>query len=289
MTRIKAFVTRHPVSSYFGLTFAISWSGVLFVITRPTAMSGVNAQDSPLFPLAVVAMLAGPSLSGLLLTGLIDGRVGLRQLASRLSQWRVGAPWFAGALLTAPLLATAITVTLSTMSPEFFPGILVTRNPGAVVVLGLVVGLSAGFFEELGWTGFAIPRLTPRRGVRATGLIVGGLWSAWHMLVVTWGIGDRAGTVPLALFVIVDGLAILPAFRLLMTMVYDRTESLPLAVLMHFSLTASTLILTPRTIGAALLVYGLIFAVAVWVVVATIGWADSRRGLERRHIGRAAA
>ena len=40
--------------------------------------------------------------------------------------------------------------------------------------MGIVGGLVVGFFEELGWTGFAIPTLMRLRyGVLGTGLIVG--------------------------------------------------------------------------------------------------------------------
>ena len=273
---MRAFIARHPVATYFALTFAISWGGVLLVIAGPAGTPGVKAQDNPLFPFAVLAMLAGPSVTGLLLTGLIDGRPGLREFRSRLLKWRVGARWYAVALLAAPLLATAITLTLSRFSPGFLPGIVFREDRAGLLLLGLVVGLTAGFFEELGWTGFAIPRLRRRHGVLVTGLIVGLVWSAWHLLVVTWGIGDRAGTIPLALFVVVDGLAGLPAFRVLMVWVYDRTESLFVGMLMHFSITACTLTLTPQTTGVPLLAYGLAFAGAVWIVIAAVAVGNRR-------------
>jgi membrane protease YdiL (CAAX protease family) len=135
--------------------------------------------------------------------------------------------------------------------------------------------VTAGVFEELGWTGFAIPRLKRRYGIPATGLIVGVLWSAWHLLVVIWGIGDRAGAIAVVLFVTVDGLAGLPAFRVLMVWVYDRTESLFVGMLMHVGLTVCTLTLTPQTSGLRLLAYGLVFAAAVWAVIAAIAVSNS--------------
>ena len=276
MTTIKALVARHPVATYFALTFAISWGGVLLVIGGPSGTRGIKAQDNPLFPFAVLAMLAGPSVTGLLLTALIDGRPGLREFRSRLLTWRVGVRWYAVALLTAPLLATAIALTLSLGSNEFLPAIVVTNDSAAVLLLGLVTGLTAGFFEELGWTGFAIPRLKQRYGVLTTGLIVGLLWSAWHALVVIWGIGDRAGTIPIALFMILDGLSGLPAFRVLMVLVYDRTRSLLIGILMHVSITTSTLVLTPQTTGVLLLAYGLAFAASVWAVIAAVGVGNRR-------------
>jgi membrane protease YdiL (CAAX protease family) len=274
---MRALIARHAVAAYFVHTFTISWGGVLLAVGGPAGMTGVRAQENPLFPYAVLAMVAGPSVTAFLLTVLLDGRSGLRQFRSRLLKWRVGARWYAVALLAAPLLAAAITMTLSLFSREFRPAIVATDDKAALLLLGLVVGVTAGFFEELGWTGFAIPRLRQRYGVLATGLIVGVFWSAWHLLVVIWGMGDRAGAIPVALFVIVDGLAGLPAFRVLMVWVYDRTESLFVAILMHVGVTFSTLALTPQTTGLRLLAYGLMFAAAVWAVIAAIAVLNGRQ------------
>jgi hypothetical protein len=59
---IEALVGKHPVLTYFGLTFTISWGGV--VLDRGAAgMTGMKAQDNPLFPLAPLALVAGPSVS----------------------------------------------------------------------------------------------------------------------------------------------------------------------------------------------------------------------------------
>src|SRR5262245_19109292 len=99
MTMLKAFISKHPVLMYFVLTFTMSWGGVLLVIGGPAGMSGTMAQDNPLFPFAVLAMVAGPCVTGILLTGFLDGRAGLRRLLSRLLEWRVGVGWYAVALL----------------------------------------------------------------------------------------------------------------------------------------------------------------------------------------------
>jgi uncharacterized protein len=78
-----------------------------------------------------LAMLAGPSVAGILLTGLLYGRAGFRDLLTRMTRWRVGARWYAVALLTAPLLFTAVSLALSLTSPEFLPVIShpTTRRP----------------------------------------------------------------------------------------------------------------------------------------------------------------
>ena len=49
--------------------------------------------------------------------------------------------------------------------------------------MGFAAGLSVGIFEELGWTGFAIPMLRLRFDALQTDTIVGFLWGAWHIPV----------------------------------------------------------------------------------------------------------
>ena len=138
---------------------------------------------------------------------------------------------------------TAILLALSLLSPEFLPGIFTTDDKASLLLFGIVAGLMVGIFEELGWTGFAIPRLRLRYGVLTTGLIVGFLWGAWHFLVNFWASGSPSGALsagPLAARRLVFSVGILPAYRVLMVWVYDRTGSLLVAMLMHASLTAST-------------------------------------------------
>jgi hypothetical protein len=162
---------KHPVLTYFALTFAISWGGALLAIGGAGGMSGTAPTDDPRFPIAVLAMLGGPSVAGILLTGLVHGRAGLRALLSRLLTWRMGARWYVLALLTAPVLMTAALLALSLTSPAFLPGIFTSEDRTTLLLVGLAVGLGAGFVEELGWTGFAVPELRRRHGVLSSLLV----------------------------------------------------------------------------------------------------------------------
>ena len=118
----QVFLKRHPVTTYFVLTFIITWGGILLVV-GPTALVSRNFQFLPMV-FAYSFMLAGPSLAGILLTGLFYGRAGLRELLSRLLRWRVGALWYVVALLTAPLLMMAVLLALSPISPSSSPTLL---------------------------------------------------------------------------------------------------------------------------------------------------------------------
>lgn len=277
MTTIRSFIQRHPVLAYYVLTFAISWGGMLLVGARGI-LTGANWQTDPQFPVAVLAMLAGPPVAGILLTVLIAGKAGLRELRSRLGRWRVGGRWYAIALLTAPALEMTVLLVLSRTSPVFLPSIVTTDDKAGLLVAGIAVGLAGAFVEELGWTGFAIPRLRLRYSVLTTGLIVGVLWGAWHLLQMWWVGGTSSEGLPLALFLplyFLSAIAALTAYRVLMVWVYDRTESLFVAILMHASYIFSTLfVLAPPTTGAPFLVYSGVFTAVLWIVVAAIMLAN---------------
>jgi membrane protease YdiL (CAAX protease family) len=277
---ILDFIKRHSVWTYFALTFVISWGGILLVIGGPSRILGTSAQFNTLLPIVILVLLAGPSVAGILLTGLVNGRSGFRELRSRLFRWRVGARWYAVALLTAPLLMTAIYLVLSRVSPEFLPGIFAADDKASHLLMGLATGLVAGIFEELGWTGFAIPRLRQGHGVLTTGLIMGLLWAVWHLLPAFW-LGFASGTVSGTLSMVsylLDPFLFLVAFRVFIVWVYDRTGGSLLAImLMHMSLTSSARILTPLGIvGVPLMLFGIIWVTVVWGVIA-VAVANRRR------------
>jgi uncharacterized protein len=280
MKTIKAFIKRHPLLSYFILAFAISWGGILIAVgLGPGGFSATPQQLQMAVPYAVPAMILGPSVAGILLTGLLYGRPGLREFRSRLLRWRVGARWYAVALLTAPLSMMAVLLALSLVSPEFLPRIFTAGDKPILLLTGIAVGLVAGIFEELGWTGFAVPTLLRLRyGVLSTGLIVGVLWGAWHLPINFWGSGVTVGELSLAIFLPSWLLGILvgslTAYRVLMVWVYERTGSLLVAVLMHVSLAAFTFILTPPLGGVPYWVIGFAYAAALWVIVAVVAVAQ---------------
>jgi membrane protease YdiL (CAAX protease family) len=168
---------------YYALAFALSWLAMLAVI----ASQGFPidpAQLNRLFPVLIVAMLLGPVTANLPLTGVVDGRTGYRDLLARLLKWRVGISWFSIAVLMAPVLLMVIPLVLSIWNPEFTPRFFTEPNKRSLLQLGIAAGLAAGIFEELGWTGFAVPKLRLRFGVLSTGVIVGFLWGAWHIPVI---------------------------------------------------------------------------------------------------------
>lgn len=277
MTTIKDFIKMHPLPIYFALAFAISWGAILILV----GPDGIPATAEQIVALGM-AMLLGPSVAGILSTGLTSGWGGFRELISRLLRWRVGTRWYVIALLTAPLSTTAVLLALSLFSPEFLPGIFTSGDKVTLLLTGIVAALTVGFFEELGWTGFAIPRMRLRYGTLASGLIVGLLWGAWHFLVF-WESDSFSGAFPLTLL-LARLFSWLPAYRVLMVWVYDRTESLLVVILMHASLVATLTIIDPSLTGGELLTLILVRAAVLWVIVAAVTMAN-RGQLEKGRVG----
>jgi len=265
---ILNFIKRYPVLIYFILTFVISWGGFVLVVGGPSGFPGDPEQFEKLLPYVAWAMLAGPSIAGLLLTGLTRGKAGFLELFSRLLKWRVGVGWYAFAILPALLLPVLVLFLLSQTSLIF-----TTNDKIGVLVSSIVAGISI-VLEEIGWTGFAVPRLRQRYSILITGLIVGFLWGAWHFLQGLWISGTYAGGLSLAVYMplsVLSGVAQLTAYRILLVWIYDRTGSLLVTTLMHASLTISTIfIFRPLAIGAAFLTNAWLLAAALWFIVAAV-------------------
>ena len=182
----QSFVKRHPLLIFYTMSFAISFAGILLVLGLGRVQGAVAPTDSR-FLLMMLAWLAGPSVASLVMTGLVSGRSGYGDLLSRLTTWRAGVGWYALTLLMAPLVSVALSYGMSAFSPEFLPGIVTSTDTTGVLIMGLSYGLlGGGFLEELGWTGFAVPRFRLRYGVVSTGLIVGLLWGAYHFSIIYW-------------------------------------------------------------------------------------------------------
>jgi hypothetical protein len=103
MAALRGFLMNHPVRTYFALTIAISWSGLL-IVGGAGLFAGSNWKTDPRFLPAIQTMLLGPPVAGLLSTLLFSGTAGLRELFVRLTRWRVGGRWYAVALLVAQRL-----------------------------------------------------------------------------------------------------------------------------------------------------------------------------------------
>jgi uncharacterized protein len=265
-------IRRYPIATYFAATYALSWGGAL-LLAAPKLARGVALTRTDgllMFPV----MLVGPSLAGIACTALVDGKSGLRALFARLRRWRVGAWWYAAALLIPPTLILAVLLALSALvSPVFAPN---------RYWVGLSFGLSAGVFEEIGWTGYAFPKLRARYGALPGSLLLGVLWGLWHAPVIDYlGAASPHGAYWLPFFLAF--VAAMTALRVLIGWIVANTGSVPLAMLMHASSTGALAMLSPAPIAPAQeALWYATYAAALWAVVALVAATYGRRLVRSR-------
>ena len=275
------WIKNFPVLSYFIFTFLISW-GAILVLIAINGMPNTVAEAQAQLPLAIMTFLLGPFISGLVMIGLVHGPDGCRDLWSRMLKWRVSLVWYAVALLLAPVVFASTHFVLSLFSPVYIPGFMTAPDGHALILLGIMSGIIVGVLEEVGWSGFAIPEMRKRYSPLMVGLIVGIIWGAWHIMANDiWAIKTYSGEIPAANYAILSGLSFLigqlPPFRILMVWAYERTGSLFLMMVMHFSLTACSITFSPTAItGWEVFIYSLAVATLFWVIAAAIILADQR-------------
>jgi membrane protease YdiL (CAAX protease family) len=247
-----------PLVAYFVLAFGISWLAIIaFLGSRSFRFDTISMNDG----LVLFAfMCLGPSTAGLVMTAVVAGRGGLRDLWSRICRWRVAWGLWAVALLTSPIITvTVLLVLAATVSSAFTP---------EARVIGLFIGVIAGLLEEIGWTGFATPRLLGRFSPLVAGLVLGLIWASWHGLADYTGNIAAKGTDGWIVWFVTYWLIPLTGYRVLMTWVYARTNSVLVAMAMHASWTGWQFFLSPATTTQGQdVVWHLLLSAGIWAVV----------------------
>ena len=242
-TGILGGVRRHPLLAYFGLAFLWTWALLVpFALDSNPAGLGLFPGVLPdgAFFIAFVLATFGPLLAGLLVTGALEGRAGIRRLLGRIVQWRVGLRWYLAALLSffivflaayslvyqgAPLVALAQQWPL--LFTAFLPGVLVQL---IVPALG----------EEPGWRGFALPRLQAQWGPVGGSLVLGLLHGFWHLPVMFTLLLGPFSLSGLAAFVLTAA-----GGTFIYTWIYNHTRgSVLIAMLIHAASNSASAVLS---------------------------------------------
>lgn len=249
-----ALIKRHQLLVYFVLAYALS-ALALMVVGLPQLQRESRPPLASLLMFPV--MVVGVGLIGLGLTAVVGGRPALRDLRSRLGRWRVPLRWYALLLLPPIAILAVLGLLHMLVSPAFTPGFL---------VFGIPAGLLAGFTEEVGWTGFAYPRMSARWGARTGACLLGLLWGLWHFPVVdSLGAASPHGVWWPAFFAVF--IALVTGLRVLIAWVYTNTGSVPLPQLLHASSTGFLVMLGAASVAPAqeALWYAL-YAAVLWGV-----------------------
>jgi membrane protease YdiL (CAAX protease family) len=193
---LKRVIIRHPLIIYFGLAFGISW---LFLIADALGSHGLIPFRLTLSGpgiLLVLLMGYGPTIAALIVTWATEGRAGIRALLARLLAGRAGPSWYVLALVGPAVLG------LATGALQQLLGATLPPLPGPayqVALMGVVGSLIHAIAngEELGWRGYALPRLLARHNALSASLILGVIWCAFHVPIM-FTVGGVGGSQSLA-------------------------------------------------------------------------------------------
>lgn len=160
MSTIFSFVRKHQLAAFFALVFSLLLASIPLAAIEPA-----------LIPFILVLL---PALSAIVVSAVIDGKSGVKALLSLLGIWRVGLRWYIVALgLPAVISLTAMSLAILLGTP------VIERSSSAIFFLSpMLFVLAIG--EELGWRGFALPRLMESRSAFSASLILGAAWAIFH-------------------------------------------------------------------------------------------------------------
>jgi membrane protease YdiL (CAAX protease family) len=180
---IKAFAKRNPLTAYFILAFALMWVFVIPIVVSQSGLGIITLPDVLIDVFFLISTFSGPLPAAFIMTNLLEGREGRRQLFRRMFQWRVGLGWYLLLLIGYPLIFLTGLSVYQGMEPWLVLAenwqLLLTYYLPAVAFSFIVPSLG----EEPGWRGFALPRLQKQYGPLGGSLILGILHGLWHFPV----------------------------------------------------------------------------------------------------------
>jgi membrane protease YdiL (CAAX protease family) len=224
---INRFLLHRPLATFFLLAYGISWALELPALLQHD-QGGKSLADGALF---LFLGSFGPSLAALMLTAFGGGTAGVKKLLKGYLPWRADFIWYLIALYGFLALGLLTILLLDVASPQD----VLSRLPLALVSVpanALTTFLILGpLGEELGWRGFALPRLQAGRTALEASVKLGLLWAFWHLPLMRFA--EWRGDLSLGAFVVLYPLYII-ALTIIFTCVYNHTRaSIMVATVLH--------------------------------------------------------
>lgn len=236
---------------FFSLTYAVMWTCFFSVAAAVPAHTALGR-------LLLLLGTFAPSLSALWLTARAEGGGGVRALLGRVIQWRAAPRWylFAASYIAAIKLIVALIHRLAIGAWPRFGDL-----PWYVIPAAIIVSTPFQAGEEIGWRGYALPRLAARFGLARASVLLGVIWACWHLPQFFIPEADtyRQSFLVFALQV--------TALSIAMAWLYAHTSgSLLLPMLMHAAVNNSKDIV-PSAVPGATNTFGLSTSVVAWLTV----------------------
>ncbi len=166
---LVGLLRKYPLTSFFTLALGLTW--LAFV---PYFYS---TDSIPWFTF-------GPMVAAVIMAGVTGGRKALKALAASTFRWKVNPVWYLVAIglpFATQYLSVLLNPLLGSAAPAWgnIPPLL-----EVLPMVALLMVFSGSIGEEIGWRGFALPRLLETHSASAASLIVGSVWAIWHLPLI---------------------------------------------------------------------------------------------------------
>jgi membrane protease YdiL (CAAX protease family) len=250
---------KRPLLTFFSSTYAVTWIcwAAAGAITRgsPPASSALAALGGALLLVGTFA----PGLIALALTERSEGRAATQALLRRVFRWDVGARWYLFAVGYFPsikLLVALVHRVATGQWPRF------GEEAWYLMIAAITVSTWVQAGEEIGWRGYALPRLSERCGLAPASVILGMIWATWHLpLFFVPETSTFGQSFPVYLLQVT-------ALSVVVAWLYWRTEgSLLLVMLLHAAVN-NTKDMVPSAVPGATNTFVLSPSLVAWLTVA---------------------
>lgn len=235
---------------FFLLVYAITWPCFILVATSISAST----------ILGKVLLFLGtfsPAIVAIFLTSR-EGSTAVSALLGRIFHWRVGFRWYlfaAGYMAVIKLIVALLHRVITGAWPRF------GQEAWYILIIAMIFSTPVQAGEEIGWRGYALPRLTERMGLPAASILLGVIWALWH-LPLFFVHGADTYHQPFFLYTVQ-----VTAISVAMAWLYARTGgSLLLTMLLHAAVNNTKDIVPSATPGGTN-TFGLHATLVAWLTV----------------------
>ncbi|HYN81626.1 MAG TPA: CPBP family intramembrane glutamic endopeptidase [Gemmatimonadaceae bacterium] len=243
---------------FFAITFAASWLCWIAFL----AISGGTPASNPAVAVAATAIFLlgvfAPGLTAIALTARNEGRAAVEALLGRILKWDVGARWYVFAIGYIPvikLLAAAVHRVATGQWPRF------GQEPLYLMLAAILISTWVQAGEEIGWRGYALPRLSEHFGLPISSITLGIIWATWHLPLFFFPESSTLGqSFPLYLLQVT-------AISVTMAWLYWRTGGSLLLVMLFHAAANNLKDIVPSTAPAAAGIFAFSGSLVGWLTV----------------------
>ncbi|MFC8056399.1 CPBP family intramembrane glutamic endopeptidase [Bacillus cereus] len=176
-TGLRVYLESYPLTSFFVMAYLFSWVVLIpFILSQWGIFPKTKAFDIFFFANAFV----GPMLAAYIMFRNLEGKESWKKVKKSIISTKVGLKWYLFTLIVIPAVMFLGMVILSGGMPNFY-GINSEFFVKYLISFVAIFFLGGPLPEEIGWRGFALPRLQSKFGPLKATLLLSVLWAFWHL------------------------------------------------------------------------------------------------------------